>query len=105
MEGTSRADIAVALAALGRDDEARAESRRARALLGDPPDTSTWVTRMLTLLEAARDTHIARNHGEPLDDIRARASTIRAAVLEQMPRESQDLATRLSCMLLEHALT
>ncbi|MCC6624684.1 MAG: winged helix-turn-helix domain-containing protein [Deltaproteobacteria bacterium] len=109
MEGTSRADIAVALVALGRTDEALAESVRARALLREPAPAPgaplvarTWIARMLTLLEATRDAHARLLAGDPPAEVAARALAVRAAVLAQMPDDAQDLATRLSCLMLDH---
>ncbi len=111
MEGTSRADVAVALAAAGGDADTRTaaltELATARTLLGEPGGAarqSTWITRMLDLLEAATAVHLARAAGEDEELIRSRALAIRAEVLAHMPPEAQDLATRLSCAMLDHAL-
>lgn len=95
MEGTSLADVAVSLAALGRGPESRVAAADARALLGDPLE-STWMGRMLTLLEAASAAHLSL-------DGRARADAIRLDVLARMPADAQDLATRLSSFMLAHA--
>ena len=98
MEGTATADVAVLLAALGQPEAASEASARARQLLSDPPVTH-WTGRMVALLEAA-----AHVHADPSASTHERARATRAAVLAAMPAESQDLATRLSLLMLDHAL-
>lgn len=98
MEGTATADVAVLLAATGEPGAAAVASARARELLSDPPVTH-WTGRMVALLEAA-----ARVHADPGPHTRELARSTRAAVLAAMPAESQDLATRLSLLMLDHAL-
>lgn len=98
MEGTATADVAVLLAATGEPEAAARASARARHLLSDPPVTH-WTGRMVALLDAA-----ARVHSTPDTATRGRAMATRASVLAAMPAESQDLATRLSLLMLDHAL-
>lgn len=98
MEGTATADVAVLLAATGEASAATRASARARELLSDPPVTH-WTGRMVALLEAA-----ARVHAEPSAPTRESAQATRQTVLAAMPAESQDLATRLSLLMLDHAL-
>jgi len=103
MEGTVAADRGVALSALGRVDAARAAHAHARELLGDPPDT-VWTGRMLTLLEAASEALHQIGLGTPRAEVEGQARALRDRILIHMPPDAQDLATRLSCLLLDHAL-
>jgi len=54
---------------------------------------------MMALLEAA-----TRVHANPDEQTASYAVATRAAVLDAMPQNSQDLATRLSLLMLDHAL-
>ncbi|MFO0750484.1 MAG: hypothetical protein U1F43_33170 [Myxococcota bacterium] len=106
MEGTALADVAVAKAAVGDAVGARAAAARARELLHDPPD-GTWTGRMLTLLETAAEVHIAAASAGTSDvaAVARRAEAVRVAVLARMPSDAQDLATRLSSLMLQAATT
>ena len=103
MAGTAAIDRAVAAAALGREAEAQEAAALARRLLGDPPE-GTWIARMVALLVAASEALTALRGGRPAQEVAAEGARVRAAVLTTMAPDAQDLATRLSCLMLDHAL-